>query len=459
MIRWGNSSKTSELMFTQDGGVLHSISSALLFGDSDESSCLAINMVPPDDDAMDSPLELTGSLSRLWPLFQTLCFSQFVETLSCALQGRQIAAETGMTLFEHSLAFAEAEAAVSSTLGWGPFGDKRSTTGSADDRLVELSIKRSMIMKRVNTPPEVLLVGLLSSLNHLTSHILGVVNLQGRLRLLSTAVWGLCFMAAITLSIYNFSIEDLSSQALLRFPTVCIIGFIPHVLVFAGIIVCGLIYNIALFITAFAPPPGSRQHTTLIGKLVAAHENMQANVTLSNIRISMHMDFYQALLKTGYNALTMASEAVYLNESAEVNIKQRTWLEEDRLNELEDQGALWLGPNFRGSQREMPDAVGLVVAESDLSDQEINSTSGYSRERTVRKGKATAADRAIRDGVGATERSGRWIMVIEFFIGIGRLIGSFSAKGLVNVLTMIGIERRPRWLMWLLRRRSEAPRK
>jgi hypothetical protein len=60
-------------------------------------------MIPPDDTVAGMPVDLTGSLSRLWPLFETLCFSQFVETISCAVQGRQVAAETGMTLFEHSL--------------------------------------------------------------------------------------------------------------------------------------------------------------------------------------------------------------------------------------------------------------------------------------------------------------------------------------------------------------------
>jgi hypothetical protein len=45
----------------------------------------------------------------------------------------------------------------------------------------------------------------------------------------------------------------------------------------------------------------------------------------------------------------MASEAVYLNESLEVNVKQLTWLEEDRLREIEETGVHWLGPNFRAA--------------------------------------------------------------------------------------------------------------
>lgn len=176
--------------------------------------------------------------------------------------------------------------------------------------------------------------------------------MQGRLRLASTAFWGLWFMSIITWSVLNFSIDDIANQALLRFPTVCIIGFIPHVLLLIGIILCSLIYGLALVLTALSPPL-SRQSTTVHGSfrqnLLAAHHNMQANIPLASIRISMHMDFYTALLKTGFSVLTMASEAVYLNESLEVNVKQLTWLEEDRLREIEETGAHWLGPNFRAS--------------------------------------------------------------------------------------------------------------
>ena len=75
-----------------------------MLGTSDADSCRAVNMVPTEYNSLsERPIDLTGSLSLLWPLFESFCFSQFVETLSCAVQGRQVAAETGMTLFEHSL--------------------------------------------------------------------------------------------------------------------------------------------------------------------------------------------------------------------------------------------------------------------------------------------------------------------------------------------------------------------
>ena len=107
-------------------------------------------------------------------------------------------------------------------------------------------------MKKVNTPPEVLLVAFLSAMSHLTSHVLGIFNVQARFRLVSTGIWAMCFMGSIVWSAVTFSVEDPAGQGLLRFPTVCIIGFIPHVMVLAGIWVCCSIYLLALVLSALA---------------------------------------------------------------------------------------------------------------------------------------------------------------------------------------------------------------
>lgn len=477
LMRWGNASKHSELLFTQDGGFLHDFSSTLLLGASDEQSCLAVQMIAPralqdEEKSVDSPqkVELLGSLPLLWPLFKTFCFSQFIETISCAVQGRQVAGETGMTLFEHSLAFAEAEAAIGNQLGFGTFGNtKNAQVWSNTTEATRIAITRTMIMKKVNTTPEVLLVGFLSAMNHLTSHILAIFNLQGRFRLVNTGFWGLAFMSAIVWSLWTFSIDDLTNQSLLRFPTVCIIGFIPHVLVLAGMIGCSFIYVVALVLSALAPPAiednsedDSTQalRSTFMKRFVTAHHNMQANVPLSNIRITLHMDFYTALLRTGFAVMTMASEAVYLNESRGVGIKQRTWLEEDRLQELEMAGIQWLGPSFRlldsdGSDNELTGNVGLVAARDQPMDLLEKSSSGYAREMTAKKdtkqGKATGRGGMVADGVGATERSGRWVLVLEFFIDVGKLLLSVWALFVLKSLASAGIATRPQWLVYLAR--------
>jgi hypothetical protein len=487
LLRWGNASKSSDLMFTQNGGPLHTISSTLLFGATDADSCLAVRMIAPFYDEeiakttsngeMPTP-ELTGSLSRLWPLFQTFSLSQLVETISCAVQGRPVAAETGMTLFEHSLAFAEADAAIGAQIGWGSFGGTKiaRTISNSTSEGTHIAITRAMIMNRVNTTPEVLLVGFLSAMNHLTSHILAVFNLQGRLRLINTGFWGLAFMCVIVWSISTFTLDDLPNQSLLRFPTVCIVGFIPHVLVLCGIIACSIIYGAALVLSALAPPnirdgpheveadEAQQSQSSFMRRLVAAHHNMQANVPLSSIRITMHMDFYTALLRTGFSVMTMASEAVYLNESRGVTVKERTWLEEDRLREIEQVGAQWLGPSFRAhdidshSSDGLADNIGLVAAKDQPMDLLQKSNSGYAREMTAQKvAKVKGHDRAIRDGVGATERSGRWIMALEFFLGINRLLLSWWASLVLKFMAKIGLQIRPRWLLWLVRRPKTTP--
>ncbi|TAQ85437.1 hypothetical protein B7494_g6229 [Chlorociboria aeruginascens] len=473
VLRWGNASKTDELMFTHNGGFLHMISSTLLFGKSDADSCMAVNMVPrgelnkgSDDQenlAISHTLraDLTGSLSTVWPLFKTFCLSQLVETISCAVQGRPVAAETGMTLFELSLAFSEAESAVGAKLGWAAPSPKTISKSNSDNgEATRNAVTRSMIMKKVNTTPEVLLVGFLSAMNHITSHTLGILNIQGRFRLINTGFWGLSFMGVIMASILMFSTdEDIRNQSLLRFPTVCIIGFIPHILVLCGIVVCAAIYTTALLLSACAPPsnPEIRRasQSSFIQRVRDAHANMQANVPLSNIRITMHMDFYTALLKTGFSIMTMASEAVYLNESRSVNVMPRTWLEDERLQELEEIGAHWLGPSFRGNDTHfggLPDTVGLVAVKDQPIDILRNSSSGYAREMTAQKvRKLRGHERINRDGVGAQERSGRWIMALEFFVGIGRLLINWWASIMLRSLAKMGLQVRPRWLLWLAR--------
>ncbi|KAI0538077.1 hypothetical protein GGR58DRAFT_469430 [Xylaria digitata] len=449
-MRWGSSTKTSELMFAEPSGYLYGLSSTLLFGASDYNSCRAIKMIPARNQDFSS--ELRGSLSQLWPLFQTLCLSHFVETVSCAVQGRPVAVETGMTLFEHSLAFAEADAAISNQLGWGLF-----SSGSAPNVTFQqasganVAISRSMIMKRVNTPPEVLLIAFLSSMSHITSHVLGVFGLQNRYRLFSTGFWAMCLMGSLLVEAFYFSLDDLSYMGLLRFPTVCIIGFVPHLMVFAGILICFAIYAFALILAAMEPPePAVEGHPlTFKERIHRAHENMQANISLADIRISRSMDFYTALLRTGFGVITMASEAVYLNEDRSVNLKQRTWLEEERYRELESLRMQWAEPGEAGDS--LYDSVGTIGLVP-IKDGQAGASSGYARERAAQNvPKSRVGDRRSQDGVGAAERSSRWLLAFEFLLSISRLVLRWSALIVLKGLTRIGVRQQPGLLLYLSR--------
>jgi hypothetical protein len=445
-LRWGNASKSSDLMFSQPNPFLNRLSSSLLLGAADVDSCRSVRMVPSDP----QETEWTGSLSRLWPLFGTFCMSQFLEVLSCAVQGRPVAAETGMTLFEHSLAFAEADAAISNQLGWGLF--TKGTTASQAELGSKIALTRSMILERVNTPPEVLLVAFFSAMSHVTSHILGVFNLQSKYRLISTGFWGLCFMASLLWSAVNFSIDDPSTQGLLRFPTVCIIGFIPHILILFGIYACGVVYASALTLSALAAPERGPdgQRLSIRQRFAHAYGNMQANVSLSDIRIRMDLDFFTALLRAGFGAITMASEAVYLNEDHHVNLKRYTWLEDERFRELEELRMQWTNGGVPGSRLDSIGTIGLVP----VKDGQTNAMSGYARERAAQQipKSNTAAGRRARDGVGAAERSARWLIALEYMLHISKLVLVVWALITIKSLALVGMRTPPRWLLGLSQR-------
>ncbi|KAG5756802.1 hypothetical protein H9Q70_000556 [Fusarium xylarioides] len=445
-LRWGNASKSSDLMFSHQNAFLNSLSSILLFSASDEQSCIAVRMIPSDESG--SARNLTGSLSILWPLFGTFCLSQFLETVSCAVQGRPVAPETGMTLFEQSLAFAEADAAISNQLGWNLFTKTTSADVPASGLGNAIALTRSMVMRRVNTSPEVLLVALLSSMTHITSHTLGIFNLQAKYRLISTGFWGLCFMASIVWAAISFDLDNPSSQSLLRFPTVCIIGFVPHVLVLLGIAICLFIYGLALLLSAFSPPSTSDMASmTIRQRLIHAHENMQANVSLSSIRITREMDFYTALLRTGFGAITMASEAVYLNEDKGISLKRRTWLEEQRFKEAEElqRKLIGGGGGLPDSRYDQIGAIGLIPVKGGPS----IASNGYARERAAQKIPKGWSERNLHAGIGASERSSRWLMALEFLLSINKLIARISAKSLLWCLATLRIRYQPAWLLWL----------
>ena len=472
LYKYDNSSKQLEIDFATNGGMLHSLSSSLLPWQDDEESCRSVRMIPNDFEAIKA-IRLAswrGSLSLLWPMFQTFCLSQFLETLSCALEGRQIQAETGMTLFEHSLAFAEAEAMISAQLGLGPFGGSQEVSSVSNNTYqtsaisAAIAIKRQSVMDHVNTPPEVLLIGLISGLSHLTSNVLSVLGWQARFRLVSTGFFGLCFMSAFLWSFYSFAPGAGGDVGILRFPTVCIIGFIPHLLILVGIAICASIYLLALTISALSPPQDLPPPRGIKERFRMAHENLQANMQMSNIRINMQEDFYTTLLKLGFMALTAASEAVYLNEGRAIAVRKWTWLEEQRLKEYESNQE-----DNPSVPSELKDDYSNMVADGvtwadDAKPLEPDQLSrirqpqmgGYARERKMQKlqsGKQSKL-RVPGDGVGAVERTGRWLLAYEFIRGIFWLICGWLAMGAGKILEKAGIHWRPRWLRKLLRQKK-----
>ncbi|KAL8806067.1 MAG: hypothetical protein Q9182_001599 [Xanthomendoza sp. 2 TL-2023] len=445
-LKHGDVNKHFNLDFNTEGGPIYDMSSTLLFWQNDLGSCRAVEMVRSTSDSTSR-----GSSSLLWPLFLSLCAGQIIETLSCILQGRPIMTETGMSVFEHSLAFAEAEAMLSNHLGLSLFGfptfnTTKLKTDPQDPMSEATWISRNTLFEKLNTTPEVLLVALISSLNNLSSHLLALFNMQSRFRLLNTAVWGLCFMATFVWGFFGASQDQGADTMILRFPTVCIVGFIPHLLVLLGILGCACIYILALFLTVLSPPIGSPRSRSWRETFEIAHGNLHANVHLSTIRLSMSEDFYTALLKVGFTALTIASEAVFLNEGKRIGVHRWTWLEEARLKEIQETSY------FARERLELENnsSVAGGVAMTEVPPANGSSRhwkSGYARERTSKSLKAGPSHtaRAEADGVGAFQRSGRYVGAWEFLSGIFWLVTGWLALLGLKVLRQVGFKHLPAW--------------
>lgn len=428
--------------FAHEGGPVYWLSSTLLFWQTEELSCAAAQMLP-----MEGRIP-AGSSSVLWPLFMCLCLSHLLETMSCALEGRVPVPETAMSLFEHSLAFAEAEAVVRGTIGLGLFGPIKSTAGHAESNAHFAALTRSMVLQRLNVPPEVLLIAFISSCSHLSNHILGVFGLQSRFRLINTTIWGLSFISAFIWSFAKFAYTSGSANpTILRYPTVCIIGFIPHLLILVSSIACACIYGIALLITVLSPPTRDLMQISWSDSFRLAHDNLQASTAMAPLSIKASDEFYTTLLKFGYNLLTAASEAVYFNEGIAVAVSRSTWLEEKRLAELTAHAYLLdfrqqsqhprLPPELTTDEG-VAEGLNMVDHAKNPATSPRQKISGYAREKTAAKLSSPLGQAATQeDGVGGSQRSGRWYMTTLLYKEHLRLIARLMAKVFVSVMNKV----------------------
>ena len=331
-LKHGRMKRQGELDFSGDGGILYHMLSKVLFWEDDYHACRTVDMIASAT-GENRRIE-HGSLSLLWPLFQSLCLGQFVEILVTAIQGQRPMTETGMTIFEHSLAFAEAEGLLSNLSGLNPSFSGHVDGARRSEKDASLISRRSLL-QRMNTPPEYLLLGTISAFNSLSSQLLGVFDLQSRYRLINTSIWGLSYMACFLWGFFSLRPESGPEQIILRFPSVCIVGFIPHLIIMAGILVCCAIYFLAVTVCILSPPEGVNQ-LGLWERARWAKDNMQVSNRFSNVMpLDMQQDFFSSLLRTGFAILTAATEAVYLSEYEPVGVPRWTWLEEERLKQLD----------------------------------------------------------------------------------------------------------------------------
>jgi hypothetical protein len=355
-----------------------------------------------------------------------------------------------MTTFEHSLAFAESEAMLANALGLGVFGSSDSSSTSASSDMSSVLLTKSMLLQRLNVPSEVLLISLVSCLSHISSATLAISGKRHQWRLVNTAIWAMCYMASFCWSFVNALSSPLGSDDLgiLRFPTVCIIGFIPHMLIIVGIALCSFIYAVALLLNALSLPPNAPPNPSIQERLSIAFHNMQANVqfsAVSSMRLSWTEDFYTVLLKIGFNVLTAASESVFLNEGSKIQIHAMTWLEEERMQDftslLQDRRRKSLVPSDLLDERI---AKGLSFTDH----KTMSSASGFATERKSKSAAETASNRAVSsdNGLGVAERRGRWQLSFEFLKGMALLLIRINSRLALAGLSWLGIERIPAWL-------------
>lgn len=485
LYRHGDNNKYSNLDWSTDGGVLYTLSSKALYWQTDVQACSAVGMSRPEPDVR-APY---GSFSLLWPTFLRLALSHMVESMSCSLQHIPVMTEVGMSVFEHSLAFAEAESMITTTLTAlarkAMNASKATQTVTATPSSSPSPSPRGMVMAsgtvmalsdaissltsphlldRINVPVEVLLVALLSASNALCSNILAVIGKQHKWRLINTAIWGCLFMGSF---VWGFATNSIMLRVdeddrrpvtnLLHFPTVAIIGFLPHMVILAGILVCLIIYIVALTLTALSlgTNPNIPQPSNLKERFRIAHENLTAAIQLRGIQIRWAEDFYTALLRIGFTALTAASEAVFLNEGRSVEMRQFTWLEEERLDEVQ----LSRNRQNAASSFQILEEYGIPSSSPGGLDKGGVWESGYAKERKFDKkegdlsGKNSFAYPTPRqDGVGAVQRTTRFYLLFIYMRGIIFLVAGWIAFAIGAILDKIGLTTRPRWLRRLVGR-------
>lgn len=430
-FKYGSSVKPFYLDFAGDGGLLYYLSSSLLFWKTDEDSCRVVGMIQASP--MPETLDHKGSLSLLWPLFQCLCLGQFVEAFSCAIQGRRVMVETMMSIFEYSLACAEAEAMVIN----------RVTLGSQSLKIPqEIGLaSRNALLGSLNTSPEVILMGLIQSLNHLTSHVLGLFELQAQFRLLNTGLWGLCFMGVFVLGF--FSSLDAGAD-ISRFPTICVIGFIPQFVVCIGMGICGAIYLLAIILSLFSPPNAMPPPVSFSDRLKIAHRNLQANAPLSKVRLEMKMDFNSALMRVGLAVMIVAHKALYLNEKRAINVSKLTWLEEQRLQELESSHLAVNRIQHEMAAQAGTEEGGFLGSDAKIINPNKVMINGYAREVTTESLSSSGTRQGYRHSM------------TRFLLGLFFLVVRLFALITVKVCDAVGIHQVRRFAYGKERQRSAS---
>lgn len=512
VYRYGDASiPLKHLDYGNESGTIYSIVSTFLSlfeGEADSCSAMGMAHVPGQ---ASHPL---GSFSLLWSVYICLCISQFIDAFACAVSGRTQMHEMGSSLFEQSLMFSEAQGMTESGIemaiakykrkqkSQGQAGMLNSATSqmasfaaatvtgityqtpspaaasqSFSSPMSHLNSVTSMLGKRpsttnhFNVTPEMLVLTAITIAHNLCANILCLFGKEHRYRLAHTTFWALCLFA------YNMSgFHDIRS--FIRYPTVAIVGFGPHLSLMLGILGCLMIYGLALTFTAFSLPDELPENLPLYDRLkvrfLLAQSNMQSEATIRFLHVNRSEEFFSALVRIGYEVLSAASKMVFLNEGKEISARELTWLEEERLAELandrqeqaEKQGhrtrhhdtAAFVssGGEVRGRDEEPPSLADCTdLFNFDLVGRERRWKSGYAiekqfDERTEENRNGMNRQRhAEFVGVGLWRNVDRIWQSFTFWRAIWKLVLGWICFGIVKGMDKIGWRWKPKWLVWM----------
>ncbi|KAG7195925.1 uncharacterized protein KQ657_002311 [Scheffersomyces spartinae] len=215
-----------------------------------------------------------------WPIFLTYCFLAFVETFSSVIQGKKPSTESGITIFEHSIAFQEA--------------GSRGFDG------------------HMRTPSEqVLFASLFLIANHLNIQIGGILN-DNKYKLIPLSITGISFLIYVLKCTYDLTV--------FKFSSIFVTTFLPQVLLVFIIAISGLIFGMAFIANGF-------QMGNLNCASLFVYDNDLEDEPNNRLNISLSDDFYKCLWSVGMFVITLAGKSSYITELSFVAVDKETWLE------------------------------------------------------------------------------------------------------------------------------------
>lgn len=237
--------------------------------------------------------------SLLWSVFMTLCISQFLETFVSITSGQSPSNDTGLTLFEHSIAFQECQ--------------------------------------RMKIPsPHLLIICCFSLITQLTTHTVGLLGLK-KYQLIPSTILGISFLLFYCLTIYYGELEYM--------PSVVLGSVFPQLFVLVTTTFCVALYELSVLMN------GGDASTLTYTPMM---ENLK-----DSLNLQLNDDFNSALMRFGYIMFTAVEDKQYVNELPALTLSKGTYLEQHHLvsgylNKLENNPDLVELKQTKPSSQDIP---------------------------------------------------------------------------------------------------------